>query len=213
MAAQVFVWSLHMDSGQRNNIQLRQYISMFFKKAPRSLYRYGSDGYKNIDGMIDSRGDLLIVSPYIDMHYARKLVARARNGRTYVITSSSDSGILNALGKGGSRLRIAAYTLLSTLLLYALALAGIGGAYMLIAAVPVVIGTAKHHRIRGNVYVRVPRRFVHAKMYISEHAAMIGSANLTYSGMHRNVEHMSIIRSADEMRKLSDQFWELWARS
>ncbi len=186
---------------------------MFFKKAPRSLYRYGSDGYKNIDGMIDSLGELLIVSPYIDMYYARKLAARARKGRTYVITSSSDGGILDVLGKGGSRLWIAAYTLLSALLLYALALAGIGGAYLLVAAVPAVIGTAKHHRIRSNVYVRVPRRFVHAKMYISGQSAMTGSANLTYSGMHRNVEHMGIIRSAEEIRKLRDQFWELWAAS
>ena len=47
-------------------------------------------------------------------------------------------------------------------------------------------------------------------MYIAEHAAATGSANLTYSGMHRNVEHLSMTYSHDEIRRLEKQFWRLW---
>ena len=76
-----------------------------------------------------------------------------------------------------------------------------------------LIGTARHWRISNGVSVKVPRNFVHAKMYISGQMAMIGSANLTYSGMHRNIEHMSVIRSSREIGRLASQFWELWGNS
>ncbi len=174
------------------------------------LYHDGRESCRYIDAMIGSRGRMLVVSPYIDAYYAKRLAARAPRGKTYVITSSADAQALKILGKGGSRLWIAAYTLLSTLLMYAFVLLGIGGYYLLIVAVPLIIGTAKHWRVRSAISLRVPRAFVHAKMYIAQCAAATGSANLTYSGMHRNIEHLSVTYSHEEIRRLEKQFWRLW---
>jgi phosphatidylserine/phosphatidylglycerophosphate/cardiolipin synthase-like enzyme len=55
-------------------------------------------------------------------------------------------------------------------------------------------------------------KFVHEKLYISNGTAVIGSANLTYSGMHKNIEHVEVIRNGKEVDALKRHFEELWSR-
>lgn len=180
------------------------------KSISNNTYYSGSNAGRHLDELLKHRGSLLIVSPYIDAYYAKILLKLSGRRKINVITSSADEDALKLLGKGGSVLWIAAYVLLSVLILYAMGIAGITGYYLLIALIPVMIGTLKHWRIRRNISLKVPKRFVHVKMYIAEGMAMTGSANLTYKGMHKNVEHVTVTYSEDEIKKLRAQFWEMW---
>jgi len=58
----------------------------------------------------------------------------------------------------------------------------------------------------------VTDRFVHEKMYISESSAIVGSANLTYSGTHKNVEHIEIIRDNKRIKEMDNHFDGLWKK-
>ena len=61
-----------------------------------------------------------------------------------------------------------------------------------------------------SIELRVPKGFVHAKMYIGEKTAIVGSANLTYAGMHQNVEHIDVIRDRGQIADLKKQFFSMW---
>ena len=38
----------------------------------------------------------------------------------------------------------------------------------------------------------------------------MGSANLTYSGMHKNIEHIEVIKEGDRIAELEKHFRQLW---
>jgi phosphatidylserine/phosphatidylglycerophosphate/cardiolipin synthase-like enzyme len=52
--------------------------------------------------------------------------------------------------------------------------------------------------------------FIHEKLYISDTIAITGSANLTYSGMHRNIESINITKNLEEVERLKKHFDRLW---
>lgn len=52
--------------------------------------------------------------------------------------------------------------------------------------------------------------FVHEKLYITENLAITGSANLTYVGTHKNIEHIEIIENLEKIKELRKHFEELW---
>ena len=61
-------------------------------------------------------------------------------------------------------------------------------------------------------YKIIAEKFVHAKMYISDGKyAVTGSANLTESGLWRNIEHVIIINNPKDVEKLEDDFEHLWS--
>ena len=62
----------------------------------------------------------------------------------------------------------------------------------------------------SRIEFRKPKGFVHSKFYIGENGAIQGSANLTYNGMHKNVENISIIRDQEGIEKLRKEFYKLW---
>ena len=60
-------------------------------------------------------------------------------------------------------------------------------------------------------YKVIAEKFVHAKMYIADGKyAVTGSANLTESGLWRNIEHIIIINNPNDVEKLEDDFQHLW---
>lgn len=53
--------------------------------------------------------------------------------------------------------------------------------------------------------------FVHAKIYIIDNeSAVSGSANLTYSGLHSNVESLSIAETQEEVQQFEMEFRRIW---
>lgn len=53
--------------------------------------------------------------------------------------------------------------------------------------------------------------FIHAKIYLADKKfAILGSANLTYSGLNTNIETLSIADTADEVEQIENNFMRLW---
>ncbi|MHB1830099.1 MAG: phospholipase D-like domain-containing protein [Candidatus Micrarchaeaceae archaeon] len=179
-------------------------------KRQRNTYYYGSSAYKYVDDLISKKGDILIVSPYIDRYYAELILKKSKGSRFYVISSSIEGRALEILGDKHSQLWLIGYLALSAIMFWLAFSIGIRWPYLLISLVPLAIGAIKHLGRGSKMALKVPRKFVHAKMYISDGMAITGSANLTYSGTHKNSEHINIIYDEEEISRLKDQFWEIW---
>jgi len=53
--------------------------------------------------------------------------------------------------------------------------------------------------------------FIHSKIYIADKShAISGSANLTFSGLNKNVESISIAESKDEVQQIETDFMRIW---
>ncbi len=182
---------------------------MFGKGDLGSTYYYGSDTYKHIDELIERGREVLIVSPYVDRYYAEKLLGYSKGRKLYLISSSMDSEALGLL-QGTSSIWAVAYLSLSSVLLALLLYIRVPDALLTISLIPIIVGMVKNMG-RNRVMLKVPKQFVHAKMYISDSAAITGSANLTYKGTHKNLEQINITRSRNDIEKLKKQFWELWS--
>ncbi len=175
-----------------------------------NTYYCGSDTHKYIDELISSKGEILVVSPYIDRYYA-EIISRKSGGRKfYVISSSLEGDALKLLEKNPSALWIASYALLSIMILGLLLFVGVGGLYLLISVIPIAVGTVKNAGRKSKVSLKVPKQFVHAKIYISDGMAITGSANLTYKGTFKNVEHINVVYDKEEIGRLKEQFWGMW---
>lgn len=188
-------------------------IIMFWRPKDKNSYYYGSDTYKYINGMIKSSRKMQIVSPYIDEYYADFMLRNSGRTEFYVISSSLDENARKMLSGKSSRIILSAYAIVFALLLYFEIAVGIGG-YLLATPFVLFLFFASRHmyiaRRKMRIRLKVPSRFVHAKMYISEDQAVSGSANLTYKGTHSNIEHINIIRDREEVERLRKQFWEMW---
>ncbi len=177
----------------------------------------GSDSHRFVDALIMESGNLDVVSPYISAGYARMLSEHASRYRVRVVTSGMDQNEPALSEFGHSRayqkwLKGALFFLLLT------ALAGALGLYYALAVLaPVTVllafGASLFARRRqGNLRVKVANRvFVHEKLYLCDRVAITGSANLTFSGMHRNVEHLDIAVSRERVEALREHFEELWS--
>jgi len=53
-------------------------------------------------------------------------------------------------------------------------------------------------------------RMVHAKVYIIDNTAITGSANLTRSGLWRNMESLTIHEDPEELGQVEEQFLQFW---
>ena len=63
---------------------------------------------------------------------------------------------------------------------------------------------------KKGISLKVPKEFVHAKLYIGDSKAIESSANLTFTGMHKNIEHARVIDSPEDLSKLRKEFESLW---
>ena len=53
--------------------------------------------------------------------------------------------------------------------------------------------------------------FIHAKMYLADgRHAIVGSANLTHSGLWRNIEHVMIAENINEVNMIERDYQKLW---
>lgn len=179
-----------------------------FRGRPGSYY--GKSAHKYVDKLLKAEKDLLIVSPYIDDYYADYL-ARHSSGKTLHIISSSIRGSA-AKRLRGSRLGDPfAATFLAASVNWLLFLVGAFNFYFAFASIASGIGLlalALSHKNR--IYLKIPKDFVHAKMYVGKSTAVEGSANLTYAGMHQNIENIRLITDPAEVDRLKRQFWTLW---
>ncbi|MDE1768209.1 MAG: hypothetical protein KGH64_06490 [Candidatus Micrarchaeota archaeon] len=188
---------------------------MFGHQNSGNSYYYGSDTYKHINQMIKRSVQMNIVSPYIDAYYAKIIRKNAPRVEFNIITSSIDKDAKRILTSRGSVPLLLVGLLLSVMLLYVEFTLGVHGYLIGISAVPLVFGFYRYRSKNSSVrriHLKVPKQFVHAKMYVSNDQAILGSVNLTYKGTHRNVEHIDIIRNGDEVYKIREQFWDMWRR-
>lgn len=183
---------------------------MLFGKRSSTHY-YGSETYRYMDKLLGQRGDLLLVSPYIDPYYAKQLVSASHRRKIYLVSSSPDPEAVKLI-KGRVSLWIIAYFAVSFVILYLLLLIGVRNLYLLISFIPFAFGLYQSFMKMSRIKFKTPRRFIHAKIYISESMAISGSANLTYKGMHKNLEQVEIIYDKEEISRLKKQFWEIWNR-
>ena len=181
-------------------------------RASYEKHHYGKDSYRIIDSVVNSAGTICIVSPYIDIYYA-KMMAKNRRAKFYVISSSigNDAYQLMARKRYISKRRIALGTVLSIascallLVLYHLPDTLAIAPAIAIAASFSVLSLSK-----SNITVKKPSKFIHSKFYVCDSLAVEGSANLTYSGTHRNIEQISYTKDAKRINALRDEFERLW---
>ena len=176
----------------------------------------GKDSYKYVENLICSGKRILIVSPYIDLHYAN-FILRNSSGKKYYILSSSMDARAKSLLLGGrfpkETVTLSVMFFLGFVLFLAINLYTYS-AYMLVMSVLAIFATLLLLKRRNTcISVKLPKEFVHAKIYVSEGMAIHGSANLTYKGMHQNVEHIEVTREREAVDGLERQFWQLWKSS
>ena len=185
---------------------------MFGYRGDKGHY-YGSEAHRYINKMIKSSKAMYIVSPYIDSYYADLLAKRSSSAEFYIISSSMEDKARNMLQRRASRLNLIVWTLLSVAVFYVEINIGIGSYLLALSLLPLLWGLGRYmlrsRSVKG-VHLKIPKQFVHAKMYISDDQVISGSANLTYKGTHSNVEHIEISRDPQEVEQMQDEFWRMW---
>lgn len=178
----------------------------------------GSESYKYIEPILrDQSGELLVITPYMSMGYAKMLVGLGKRKQVRVITSSASEQVASFI-RHRSKYIVYGYLGPIALFIFAAVIAmyfsfyqiglgalGLAGLVALIALIRYRI--SKNSDIEVRIY---QDRFVHEKAYISHEAAAVGSANLTFSGMRKNVERVEIITDPSRIRTLRDHFFDLW---
>lgn len=175
---------------------------------------YGRSSFKYVEPLLNDEKEILIVSPYIDTYYANYLRSHARGKRILVISS--------AIGKDDAKKLISRRRAWLKALFFLLVLSSIG--LVLVSAgttslvflamtaliFPLFLVEQLRLKEEHNISLKIPKSFVHAKLYVGKNAAVEGSANLTFAGMHKNVEHVSVTRDPQEISELRKQFWRIW---
>ena len=181
------------------------------KAASSPMHHTGSDCYRYVDELIRSSREVMIISPFVDMYYAEFLARNSRGKRIMLLSSSIDRAAQKVLGRSRRPFMFLALAAALAILAASEYYAGILSTADVLASVFLtgvfaffLLGT------KSNVTVRKPFKFVHMKVYISETQAIQGSANLTYNGMHRNIEHVEVINDPDVIDQLRDDFMKLW---
>ncbi|MEM0149753.1 MAG: phospholipase D-like domain-containing protein [Candidatus Micrarchaeaceae archaeon] len=181
-----------------------------------SVQYSGSESFKYADRLIGNNDrELLIISPYISNYYVRILM-RKRHKKIRIITSESSMGsgsLLMDIAKGSRRRRIKAlayFAVLDAILFYIHL--GVAALALLILVALLFAGTIKKPKApKSNIQVKTTgSRFIHEKIYIGDSTAITGSANLTYNGMHKNIEHIEVITDKRRIGELKDHFNRLW---
>lgn len=175
----------------------------------------GDSSYKYIDRLIKNWDrELRVISPYISSHYARMLAGAGRRKRVMVITSRRSLETFKSHGFG--RLKLYIKLLVYLALLDAIAIYLNFFAVVVVLSLFVFIDIALFYRMyrsrllpRASIKVATSR-FVHEKLYISNSVAITGSANLTFQGTHRNIEHIEIINDPEKISRLRSHFDRLW---
>ena len=188
-----------------------------FRRTPSQSRGYsGSDTHKYIDRLInDGSGTLKVVSPFITPDYAGMLQKVSGRKRVYVMTSRAQSAKQEAaISMLQEERRLINHKIILGILIVllgtiALRLYLYSAPTAALFAIAVALWLKKP---RSNLRLKVvTSRFIHEKMYLSDRSAIVGSANLTYAGTHRNIEHIEIIEDPERVGELSEHFDDLWS--
>ncbi len=182
-------------------------------KSKRYSYS-GHESYRYVEKIIKNGRNICISSPYIDRYYAAFLLRNCAGKQIRIIASSIDSDAARMLRGGGVRLwpfKLSAFVIIMDAFLYLLHAAGLA---LIAASVALIACSLFFVRMKSRgISLKVPREFVHAKMYIAETEAASGSANFTYRGMHKNVEHIDVVTDPKDVKELRRQFQSIWDAS
>jgi phosphatidylserine/phosphatidylglycerophosphate/cardiolipin synthase-like enzyme len=179
----------------------------------------GAESYLVIDQFLREKSEeLLIITPYIDLFYAKVLIRQSRNKRIRLITSGAaiNKKAISALSSRSVRTAIESgfyFTLILIGLLYLRLYPEAMVAFFvdfLIAAYIIVNFKSRWKNIAMKV---TSGKFVHEKIYISDTGMITGSANLTFRGTHKNVEFVDYTRDQTKIQKMRKHFHELWKSS
>lgn len=179
---------------------------------------YSGDGsYRYIDTLLEERSrELKIISPFIGPAYAKKLIEESKRKKIFVITSgSSNSDAVEMLTKKGKKYYLKPVFYLSVAGVAAIYLkfytifAAIGFAIVLAIALNIMINRKRSSNLSVKV---VTDKFIHEKLYLNDTSAIVGSANLTYSGTHKNIEHIEVVKEKEKVKSLSRHFDDMWSK-
>ncbi len=191
---------------------------MFGLPKPQESTSYsGSDSYRFVERLMRNQSRTLkIVTPFLSPYYAKMLLELARKKRIYVIVAGgADKGNGEAIrmlsgGRRGINGKLALCSIGVGVVFAYLNYYWVTVLAALLFIAIVYFGTTKR-RVR-NLSLKAARgRFIHEKLYITEGEAITGSANLTYAGMHKNIEHIDVIKDRRKIDELSRHFDQLWS--
>ncbi len=187
-----------------------------------SLSYSGNESYKYIEPLVSNDDRyLFIVSPFISKSYIKKLIKISSRKEIKVITSkeaasSETAKVYRAKGYTKYIFYAAFIIVVISLMFYLLRMMillsiAIYAAALAVALLIVFLAFNKHPKKRSHIEFKfVEGKFVHEKLYIGEDEAITGSANFTYSGLHRNIEHIEIVHEKKRVKELADHFYSMW---
>jgi len=177
------------------------------------IWYSGKESYKYVDKLLsNNERSLRIVSPFISKYYAKRINQIAKKKSIYIITSKATAKNEKEL----KRLFSSSSVSLSALLYLAVlsSIIAVLGLYTFFTVTILLFGIVLWKYTRGmntRLHLKVVSSdFIHEKLYISDTIAITGSANLTYSGMHRNIESINITKNLEEVEILKKHFDRLW---
>ncbi len=183
---------------------------MFFGAGNRSYS--GNDSYRHIDPLIRGGKTIYIVSPYIDSYYAAFIRRYAGGKRFYILSSSMTDSARKILESNGDALGMFLFSGVVAAIDILVYLLGLLSVYIILLSLAAIGARWIVFKLasRNRIVLKVPKSFVHAKLYVSDRMAILGSANLTYKGTHVNVEHIEVVHEPDRIGLLKKEFWKLW---
>ena len=187
-------------------------------KSGKTVGYSGSESWRHIDRLLESNGrHIKIITPFISDYYVDRILKIARKKKVYLLLSGAgkaeEAAVKRLLKRNRSlNLGMIAYLALivaglAYLKFYVYA-AGVGAIALFALYYGMVLKPAG-----TKLFVKIATdRFIHEKLYLSDDTAIVGSANLTYAGTHRNVEHIEVINDPARVDELSLHFDGLWGR-
>jgi phosphatidylserine/phosphatidylglycerophosphate/cardiolipin synthase-like enzyme len=191
-------------------------LSLWLMELLNRKERYGRNSYELVEKLIRSSKNVCIISPYIDAYYADFIVRHGKGKRIRIISSAISKEARKRISK------MSAYKLILTLSALIIAnllivrlsasIAAYTSFISFLLFLVYIMAYANDRSRKNGIRLKIPKEFVHAKLYIGDNMAIEGSANLTFSGMHKNIEQIRVIDSAEEVSNLRKEFDKLWNR-
>lgn len=191
----------------------------FIFNKDKSSYS-GNESYKHIDELLKKSSYLKIISPYISLFYAKKLTYYSKYKKISIITVKPQTK--NELIAFKYLTKLNNLMIFIKLLIYSIILEAISLAFKFYFAALILfvffsICFLIFYLIYGSITsskisLKISKKFIHEKIYIGNNTAIIGSANLTYNGTHRNIEYIEIIKDKEKIRSLENHFDSLWSK-